>query len=242
MEKELKPLLKSLARVAGLLWQKGWAEASAGNISINLMGLVSFDSQASPEEIPLLTPRPELGGISFLVTAAGSRMRDLAENPERGTGVITLSNDGAGYCVSWSGAEGFRPSSELSSHLAIHGLLVSRGSDYRVVLHAHPDELIAISLVKDFQDPEKLNRLLFSAQPEVGVLIPEDVGFVPYTLPGSEELSRATAEALQNHRVVIWANHGAVTVGRDAEEAFDLMDILNKAARILLLSGKGQWV
>ena len=238
MEKGLGPLMERLARVAGLLWQKGWAEASAGNISINLRGLVSFESSSS-EKIPLSTPRPELSGTSFLFTAAGSRMRDLAENPERGTGVITLSDDGAGYRVSWSGADGFRPSSELPSHLAIHGLLSSRGSDCRVVLHAHPSELIALSLRKDCQDPERLNRLLFSAHPEVGALIPEGVGLVPYLLPGSEELSAETLKAFQNRRIVIWANHGAVAAGRDTDEAFDLMDILNKAARIILLSGGG---
>ncbi|MGB9589320.1 MAG: rhamnulose-1-phosphate aldolase [candidate division WOR-3 bacterium] len=240
MERQLGPVLEKLARIAGLLWQKGWAEANAGNISINLTGILAVKSHKVVGERPLLTPRSELAGQSFLVTATGSRMRDLAGDPAGGVGLITISEDGEGYHVTWQGAERFSPSSELDSHLAIHGLLVSHGSDCRAVLHAHPDELIAVSLRREFQSEKALNELLMSMHPEATVAFPEGVGLVPYVLPGSDELLGATMRAFKNHRVVIWANHGAISVGRDLEEAFDLMDILNKMARIFLINNANQ--
>jgi rhamnulose-1-phosphate aldolase len=70
--------------------------------------------------------------------------------------------------------------------------------------------------------------------PEVKVVIPEGAGFVPYRLPGSDELGEATAKTFKNRRVVIWEKHGAVAAGKDASEAFDLIDTLNKSAQIYL--------
>lgn len=239
MEEALRPVLERLARVAGLLWQKGWAEASGGNISVWLTR-ANFPKDGSPTKThALITPRPELAGQSFLVTATGSRMRDLANDPAGGVGVISISGDGAEYLVPWQGADGFSPSSELPSHLAIHALRASTGNPPGAVLHAHPDELIALSLRRNLRDTEALNRLLMSAHPEAAVVMPEGVGLVPYILPGSEELSDATLRAFSKHRVVIWANHGAISAGRDLDEAFDLMDIANKLARIFLLAGEG---
>lgn len=239
MEEVLRPVLEGLARVAGLVWQRGWAESGAGNISVWLADTGFPKGDASTQRGTLLTPRPELAGQSFLVTATGSRMRDLVDDPTCGVGVVTVSEDGSGYFVSWQGTERFSPSSELPSHLAIHALRASTGGPCGAVLHAHPDELVALSLRKEFQNEKGLNETLMSVHPEAAVLIPEGVGLVPYLLPGSEELSDATFKAFRDHRVVIWANHGAISTGRDLDEAFDLMSIANKLAGILLVDGEG---
>ncbi len=236
MEEGLGPLLESLARVAGLLWQKGWAERSAGNISVCLGEITIPEDQKPIKEGNLPKPLPEVAGCSFLITAAGSRMRDIADDPTRGVGIVRVSRDGSAYSVPWCGSEGFSPSSEMFSHMGIHAIRSSGGKPCGAVLHAHPDELIALSLREELQEEGALNTLLMSVHPEAAIVIPEGVGFVPYMKPGSEELSAATLSAFREHSVVIWGNHGAISTGKDLDEAFDLMDVLNKLARIYLLT------
>jgi len=54
-------------------------------------------------------------------------------------------------------------------------------------------------------------------------------------MPGSEELADETVAALGEHRIVLWQMHGCVAIGRDAVDAFDLIDTVSKAAAIYLL-------
>jgi len=75
---------------------------------------------------------------------------------------------------------------------------------------------------------------LWSMVPEVRLTVSEGVGVVPYHLPGSRALADATADAVQRRRAVVWDRHGCVAVDRDVVHAFDLIDTLDKAARIYL--------
>ena len=44
------------------------------------------------------------------------------------------------------------------------------------------------------------------------------------------------ADAAEGHDVVLWEKHGVLAVDTDIIEAFDQIDVLNKAAQIYLLS------
>jgi rhamnulose-1-phosphate aldolase len=70
--------------------------------------------------------------------------------------------------------------------------------------------------------------------PEIAVLLPEGVGVAGYALPGSSALAAATVEQLRRHRVVIWEKHGVLAAERDLRSAFDLVDMLDKAAHVAL--------
>lgn len=216
---ELKKIIRDVAEVAQWLWIKGWAEQNAGNISVNVSDLAHHS-------------RPCL-----LVTAAGSRMRDIKKNPEKNLMVITQPTAGKGYSVLWGGDAGRKqPTSELSSHLAVHTLLRRRRMNQKVFLHTHPTQLIALTHIKKYSHSEKaFNRLLFSIHPEVTLSLPEGAGLAPYQRPGSNELSAATIRALVNHRIVVWEKHGCAAIGDDVYQAFDLLDLLNKAAGMYLL-------
>ncbi len=71
--------------------------------------------------------------------------------------------------------------------------------------------------------------------PETKIIIRKGVGLVPYRVPGSDELAQATIKALEKHNVVLWEKHGCIAIGADVLEAFDRVDILNKAARIFFM-------
>jgi len=170
-----------------------------------------------------------------VVTGTGKRMRDLPAAPAANASLIRMAAHGDGYHI--LGQAGFccRPTSELNSHLAIHQLLRQRGAPQTVVLHTHPNELIALTHLSAYAAEPALNQLLWSMHPETKIVIPEGVGLVPYQVPGSSQLEAATLQAMREHRVVLWEKHGAVAVGRDVFEAFDLIDTLNKSAQIFFL-------
>lgn len=229
-------VLAELADAAALLWGKGWAERNAGNLSFDVTDVVAGGRVArGGATVAFGAEYPELPGRRLLVTAAGSRMRDLAREPDAGSGILEVREDGAGYAVAWAGSGTFAPTSELPSHLAIHAALRRRGAAQRAVVHTHPAELLALSHDPRLADEAALNRALCAMHPEMVVVLPSGIGVVPYVLPGSTAQGAAAGAAMERHDVALWVRHGAVAVGNDFASAFDLLDTANAAARLLLL-------
>lgn len=231
-------LLATLGETAGLLWEKGWAEANAGNLSCDVTDLVPDSGMAGDGgATPCGAAFPELAGRRILVTAAGARMRELAREPDAGCGIVQCTGDGAGYRVVWreGAAAPFTPTSEIPSHLAIHAALRRRGSARRALVHAHPAELLALSHDPGLGDEARLNHSLRRMHPEMTVNAPDGLGVVPYVLPGTMAQGAAAGAAMATHDVALWVKHGAVAAGRGFTEAFDLLDTVNAAARMLLL-------
>lgn len=227
-----------IAEVASLLWQKGWAEAGAGNISVNVTGFypgIHIDFRTFPM-IPMEVKYPALAHNYIFITAKGSRMRHLAKDTGAGLCLIKISKKGDGYQVLFEDPENpHEPSSELPSHFAIHNLMVKKGGVEKAVLHTHCHELVALSHDKNLQDEKKMNEVLLNMHTETAFFIPEGIGYVPLLKPGSQELAKATLKALKDHRVVLWEKHGCLSTGKDVHEAFDLMEMMAKAAKIYFI-------
>jgi len=229
--------MAGISATARELCFRGWAERNAGNISVDVTGLVGSDHHGLDDIAIAGEERsyPYLAGRSLLITCTGSRMRDMIDHAEDNTCILRMDDRGDGYRMIRSPHADSRPASELASHLGIHQIMRARKTDMAAVLHTHPTELVALTHIPRFKDEAVLNRLLWSMHPETKVVVPEGVGMVPYNVPGSAELGEATVAAFENHRVVIWEKHGSVAVGRDLAEAFDLIDTMNKSARIFFL-------
>ena len=231
----LEPWLARTTELSAYLWEKGWAERNAGNLSVDVTDCLAPASEDGPFA-PLEGRYRGLAGRAFLVTGTGRRFRDLAGDPARNACVVRMAD--AGFVRLWGGADipGFRPTSEFPAHLRVHEFLREADRRERAVLHTHPTELVALTHLPEYKDEDALNRALFAMHPEVKVSVPRGVGFVPYEVPGSEALALASAAAFRRgHAVALWEMHGAVAIGADVMEAFDLIDTANKAARILLL-------
>jgi rhamnulose-1-phosphate aldolase len=239
LNKNIALVVSDVAELANYLWQKGWAERNAGNISVNIHELVTDDIKnilqydAFPS-FGLVRPCPALEGFFFLVTGTGKRMRDIASDPEHNALMIRIRKGGTGYyIISGNTREmDFRPTSELPTHLAIHEQMVISGSRERAVVHTHPNELISLTQIPAFCDESKLNSLLWGMHPETMVVVPDGAGFIPYLLPGSQEIADRTVEKFKSHKIIIWEKHGCFAVGRDVFEAFDMIDTLAKSAQI----------
>jgi rhamnulose-1-phosphate aldolase len=216
--RKLEAVIRDVAEVAQWLWMKGWAEQNAGNISVDVSDLVHSRQ-------------------CLLVTVAGSRMRDIIKAPAKNLMLMKLSTPGKKPALLWGGNNGkARPTSEIDSHLAVHALMKREHMSQRVFMHTHPTHLIALSHIPRYAAREKaLNDLLFSAHPEMAIALPEGIGLAPYRCPGTEALSAVTLAALARHRVVLWEKHGCAVVGDNINQAFDLVDVANKAAAIYML-------
>jgi len=227
-----------IASVAGWLWQRGWAERNAGNISVRLEAADLQAPATTPEqqEIRLQKPVPGLAGQLFLVTGTNTRMRDVATSPVENVLLVKLDSAGAGYKIlSPSGKTTLRPTSELSTHLCIHDMIVRKSPSHRVVMHTHVTELIALTQIKELCDAAKLNKILLGMHPETTIFIPAGVGFVPFLIPGTTTIGEQTVKALENHDAALWEKHGIFATGRTPLETFDLIDLLAKSASIWFL-------
>ena len=232
----LKAEIEKVAEVAGYLWQKGWAERNGGNITVNITEHVDDAMRAMPAiSAPkaIGTVLPHLKGCWFYCKGTQRRMRDLARDPMGNGSVIRILDDGASYEI--VADQPVAPTSELPSHLSVHNYLIAKGSPYKASLHTHPIELVALTHSKKFLEKDVATRMLWSMIPETKAFCPRGLGMVPYMLPSSVELAEATIRAIdEDYDVVMWEKHGVFAVDVSIMDAFDQVDVLNKAAQIYI--------
>lgn len=217
--------------VAAALFVKGWAEASAGNMSLRLSVL--------PDAIGKLAPNPQrihvstldmtdLIGDYFLVTGSGTRMRDIANEPEKGLCLIKILDDRRFWLL--DGSE--KLSSEWPTHAGLHALFKENRNGERAVVHCHPLSLIALSHI--FNSEKEMNERIFRLQHETRLFVPEMLGLIPYAVTGSKSLAAASREKLKKFRLALWDKHGVIASGKSLNQALDRIEIVEKAAAIYL--------
>ena len=106
---------------------------------------------------------------------------------------------------------------------------------HRVVMHTHPTNTIAMSLVHDIS-PRAFTRTLWQMQTESIVVFPEGVAVLPWMVCGTNDIGVATAEQLRRQRLCVWTAHGIYGTGRTLDEAFGLIETVEKAAQLYMLS------
>ncbi len=238
-KKEIRALTEELSEVAGYLWERRWAERNAGNISVNITSFFSGKELDKFSTYPFLPLPREYAGLNrqlLLVTAAGSKMRNLARDPLEGICLVYISDSSKAYhiIVPEKTGKGLMPTSELPTHLAIHEMLCLTNSDGKVLVHAHVTELIALTHNPRFHSGESLTGILWKMHPETVMFQPKGYGFVPHTIPGTEKIATLTARCFEKNPVVVWEKHGAMATGRTISDAFDELDLAAKSAGIYL--------
>jgi L-fuculose-phosphate aldolase len=117
--------------------------------------------------------------------------------------------------------EGNRPPSmEAGMHIAIY----QRRPDVGAVVHTHSVFASVLALI---------NRPIPPLLDEVTCEIGPRVKIVPYAISGSPELAQTVAAALDDvNACYIIQNHGALSLGRDLEQALRHAELLEKAAQV----------
>jgi rhamnulose-1-phosphate aldolase len=230
----MESFLFDLVRTSRDIAHAGWAEANAGNISVRLGPAELKDRELFSQDgpwVPLAIPTPSLGGEFFLVTAKGCQIRNIADFPRRDCGVLELNPAGDCYRVVW-GLEGTVPTSEFFAHLLSHAVRKERsGGAERAILHTHPVTVVALCHAMEL-DTVSLTRLLWSMHPEGVCLFHGGIAYLPLAMPGSQEISRMTCKAFENHSMVLWEYHGIFASGTNLDHAFGMVQAAEKTALI----------
>lgn len=229
--------LKDIIKTSGDMWEKGWAERNAGNISVRLQADELKDCDmtlANREFIKLSKPLENLAGEFFLVSGTGRYLRNIQVAPEKNLGIIEISRNGDSYRIVWGYAGGGRPTSELPAHLQAHSVRkdITNGAD-RAIIHTHPANIIALTYAMEL-DTVSVTRLLWEMHAECIVVFPEGIEYLPWMMAGSDAIADATAKAFLNRSMVIWEYHGIFATGRNLDTAFGLIDTADKAAEIFI--------
>ena len=220
------------------LYRLGWDERNGGNLSYllydeDIEGYLDTDKVI--REIPMSFDASAIAGKIFLVTGTGKYFKNVQYDPEENLGIIRISDKGNVAELLWGFSDGGKFTSELPAHLMSHMVRLEIDPAHRVVMHTHPTNTIAMSLAHDIS-PRAFTRTLWQMQTESIVVFPEGVAVLPWMVCGTNDIGVATAEQLRRQRLCVWTAHGIYGTGRTLDEAFGLIETVEKAAQLYMLS------
>lgn len=232
------PFVEEMKKITANMYRLGWDERNGGNISYMLDEeevAEYLDLNNVIRTIPTGFEAKELIGKIFIVTGTGKYFKNVEYDPENNLGIIRIAEDGTTAELLWGYSDGGRFTSELPAHLMSHISRLSVDPENRVVIHSHPTNTLAMNYVHEL-DEKKFTHTLWEMCTECIVVFPDGVGVLPWMLCGTNEIGEATAEKMKEFRLVIWAMHGIYGAGKNLDEAFGLIETVEKAAQIYMLT------
>jgi rhamnulose-1-phosphate aldolase len=237
------PWLVELVRTCTNMYAHGWDERNGGNISVRIDEAEAAQYCAPGavlRQIPTGFRAPALDGMYFLVTGTGKYFKNVRYDPAANLGLLRLTDGGETAELLWGYTDGGRFTSELPAHMMSHAVRLGIDPEHRVVLHCHPNNLLAMTYVHDL-DERAFTRTLWQMETECVFVFPEGVNVLPWMVCGTNEIGEATAEKMKTARLVVWAQHGIYGAGRDLDETFGLIETAEKAAEVYLKIAHLPW-
>jgi L-fuculose-phosphate aldolase len=114
-----------------------------------------------------------------------------------------------------------KPSSEKELHCEIYRTRPKINS----VIHTHQMNASTVATARR-EVPPILDDMAQIIGPTVRV--------APYALPSTKKIAKKTVKALKGRNAALMANHGAVCIGRDLNEAFVVCQVLEKACKAFI--------
>jgi L-fuculose-phosphate aldolase len=116
---------------------------------------------------------------------------------------------------------GKKPSSEWKLHAAIY----AERPDVKAVIHTHSMNASTVAAARRDVPP---------ILDDLAQIIGPGVRCAAYALPSTKKIVRVTMRALRGRNAALLANHGAVCVGRDLEEALTCCQVLEKGCKAFI--------
>ena len=232
------PFVEEMKRTTANMYRRGWDERNGGNISMMLdenKVAEYLDLNKVIRTIPTGFKADALIGKIFIVTGTGKYFKNVQIDPENNLGIIRIAKDGTTAELLWGYSDGGRFTSELPAHLMSHMARLKVDPQNRVVLHCHPTYTLAMNYVHELSD-KKFTHTLWQTCTECMVVFPDGVGVLPWMLCGTNEIGEATAKKMEEFRIVVWGLHGLYGAGKDMDEAFGLVETVEKAAQLYMIS------
>jgi len=232
------PAVREMGKICSNMYRLGWDERNGGNISYLL------DEDEVREYLNLnrvirtiptgFDAKPLIGKI-FIVTGTGKYFKNVEKDPETNLGIVRIASDGTTAELLWGYKDGGKFTSEFPAHMMSHMARLAVDPENRVVMHCHPTNTLAMNYVHEL-DEKKLTHTLWEMCTECIVVFPDGVGVLPWMLCGTNSIGEATAEKMKEFRLVIWGMHGIYGAGKTLDETFGLIETVEKAAQIYMLT------
>lgn len=232
------PFIKEMREVTANMYRLGWDERNGGNISrlLDEDEIKEYlDTSKVIRTIPTGFDATALIGRIFIVTGTGKYFKNVDKDPETNLGIVRIGKDGTTAELLWGYKDGGKFTSEFPAHMMSHISRLSVDPDHRVVMHTHPTYTIAMNTVCPV-DEKDFTHKLWQFNTEAVVVFPDGVGVLPCMVCGTNEIGEATAEKMKEFRLVVWTNHGIYGVGKNMDEAFGLIETVEKTAQIYMLA------
>ncbi len=244
------PFVTEMCDTCANMYRLGWDERNGGNISYMLdeKEVAEYlDLDEVLRTIPLMGVNaaafdvsPLIGKI-FIVTGTGKYFKNVKDDPETNLGIVRIAKDGKGVELLWGYEGGGRTTSEFPTHMMCHMARLAVDPENRVVMHSHPTNTLAMNYVHEL-DEKKFTHTLWEMCTECIAVFPDGVGILPWMLCGTNEIGEATSKKMQEFRLVVWSMHGIYGAGKTLDETFGLIETVEKAAQIYMLTAHLPWV
>ena len=231
-----------MCEVTANMYRLGWNERNGGNISYLLdeKEVAEYlDINEVIREIPFMGvgavnfDASDLKGKIFLVTGTGKYFKNVEKDPETNLGIVKIADNGTIARLLWGFKDGGRFTSEFPAHMMSHMARLKVDPQNKIVMHCHPTNLLAMTRIHEVDD-KSFSKDLWKTCTEGIVVYPEGVGVLPWMLCGTLEIGLATAEKMKDYRLVVWGIHGLYAAGRDMDEAFGLIETVEKCAELYM--------
>ena len=227
--------INEIGRAGDVLHRMGAAEGGAGNISLFLpaetTGLRGFCLARFPRAREYRIPGDvKLPHGTLIVTGSRRRLRDTLTQPDTALCAIQVESDGSSY-LHHAKNQVIEPTSEIDSHVGIHGVQLAGAPKISAVVHAQPPNLTYLTHVPAYRDQARFNRQLYRWQPETIAMIPHGIRLLEFETPGTPHQGELTQDAMVRHKIVVWSKHGVIARSSEGPmEALDLIEYAEAAA------------
>ncbi len=232
------PFIRELMDVTSDMYQHGWDERNSGNISCLLSEKEVTEFLPTDRVLDTFSMNfqvKDLAGKLFLVTAAGSYFKNICRDPESNLALVRIGTDGTTADLLWGLSHGGRVTSEFPAHMMTHRVRLTADPGHRVVTHCHPPYLVAMSHVHSLEEGA-LTHSLWQMCTESIMVFPDGIGVLPWMPCGTREIGQATADKMEQYRLVLWPMHGIYAAGSTYDDTTGLIETVEKAAQLYLLT------
>ena len=226
-------VMQNYIRMCGDGWEQGWHERNGGNLTYRMRPEEVEQCRpyfkATPGEwVSMGVQADNLKGEYFISTGSGKYFRNVPLAPQDNICIVEINAAGDAWRIVWGLEKGGRPTSEFPSHFLNHSVRKeATGGACRVIYHAHPANLIAMTYILPLTARD-FTRALWK--------FPGGVGVVPWMVPGGSDIALATSQLMKEFDAAVWAHHGLFASGPDFDTTFGLMHTIEKAAQIYILA------
>jgi L-fuculose-phosphate aldolase len=117
------------------------------------------------------------------------------------------------------------PSQKASSEIRMHLAIYSARADVHAIVHAHSPSAVGLTVARISMEQPVV--------PEV-ILALGSVPTIPYASPTTEDVPAIVLEYVHEHDAFLLERHGPVALGKNLEEAFMRLEVIEHTAKITI--------